>query len=724
MTGEWNSIDARKWKIKIGVLSLILFIVGLCLIIVAFSMRRVIVTVTDWGYVQDTMDNPLAGLFVGIGIGLLSGGLVAFLDELRVDDIVIGAIVGAIVGIIGGGFIGGWISAVIGAVGGAIVGGSLGEEFDGLVGASAAVGFVGFAAGWFIGGLFAGFIGGFAASVGGGLLGAAIEKWSLWVNKKTKRLEGEEESKYNMFAHKLQNLRATTAGLKATISYSERYGLIFNSERRTIDELERKMYETELTVEKIGSIKNRVDRLSELDMVLSRVTDIEKEVDIIDLEIKQRIEGAEKMYRWLVDFEALRDGQSITPEILADINKIYGSWLSLKEDKTVDERISAVKDELLELERIEKQYTGLSEHDTAAGKRAKKELNKIEAQLKAKKIELKQLENLKKEQEKNVMELEDEAKFYVLNALVGRVSVSASDVIDNAEKMIKTLREQLQKIEVPIGEFMGYQVIRREYRGGFADIYKIKRGKEYYALKVPKDADVIGEETLTLQIREEEIEDFKKEGKIWETITDIDGVVKLIEYGIRPFPWFIMEYMDEGTLRQKVREKGMGLKDAVEYSRNVLSILSEIHSRNVFHRDIKPENILFNSKGEIKLTDFGLSRVIGSSTSTGTGYKGTLAYSAPEQLDKEHYGVRDQRTDIYQLGAVLYEMLTGRPPFTGSTQEVIKGIMTNMPLPPSEINPYVPKKMDFVILKALNKRKEDRWQSALEFKRALEEVIR
>ena len=117
-----------------------------------------------------------------------------------------------------------------------------------------------------------------------------------------------------------------------------------------------------------------------------------------------------------------------------------------------------------------------------------------------------------------------------------------------------------------------------------------------------------------------------------EGLSGIDGVVKLVDYGSTPFPWFIMEYMDGGTLNDRMQSGSMDEKEAAHYIKKVLGILEELNRRGVVHRDIKPENILFNSDGRMKLTDFGISRIVTSSTSTGAGYKGTLVYSGPRTV--------------------------------------------------------------------------------------------
>ena len=227
----------------------------------------------------------------------------------------------------------------------------------------------------------------------------------------------------------------------------------------------------------------------------------------------------------------------------------------------------------------------------------------------------------------------------------------------------------------------------------------LKKEEKYYVLKVPKGVDIFGTETLS--ISEEEARVFEKEGKFWMAISDIEGIVKLVDFGLRPFPWFIMEYLEGGTLRDKLQH-GIDTKECIGYIINVLGTLSEVHERGIVHRDIKPENILLDIGGRPKLTDFGLSKIQEASTSsTGTGYKGTLEYSAPEQFDRKTFGNIDHQTDIYQVGVVLYEILTGKPPFTGSHQEIINGVLFYLPEPPSKYNNTLPMGFDAVVLRAL-----------------------
>jgi len=159
----------------------------------------------------------------------------------------------------------------------------------------------------------------------------------------------------------------------------------------------------------------------------------------------------------------------------------------------------------------------------------------------------------------------------------------------------------------------------------------------------------------------------------------------------------------------------------VEVVGNVARALDYAHSQGVVHRDIKPSNILIDKHGEVLLTDFGIAKMMqdsGGTQITGTGsILGTPEYMSPEQAE----GVNiDQRTDIYSLGVVLYELLTGRPPYQAQTPLAVVLKHVNEPLlPPREINANIPQPLEQVVLKSMAKNRDERYQSAAEMERAL-----
>jgi len=151
--------------------------------------------------------------------------------------------------------------------------------------------------------------------------------------------------------------------------------------------------------------------------------------------------------------------------------------------------------------------------------------------------------------------------------------------------------------------------------------------------------------------------------------------------------------------------------------------LDYAHKRQVIHRDIKPSNLILDTSGTIWVADFGLAlRLDDPGLSRGDGVLGTPRYTSPEQAARK---VVDHRTDIYSLGATLYELLTSRPPFDGETSdEVIRKILTESPTPPHLIEPRISRDLETIVLKAMARRPEDRYATGAELADDLERFLR
>ena len=191
--------------------------------------------------------------------------------------------------------------------------------------------------------------------------------------------------------------------------------------------------------------------------------------------------------------------------------------------------------------------------------------------------------------------------------------------------------------------------------------------------------------------------------------------------------FIVMELLEGQTLKDRMGGNPVPLAEFASVSRQVCAALEAAHAKGIVHRDVKPANIFVTRSGQVKILDFGLAKrgaesVIASGTSVGPAgstrtlsltaagtITGTLAYMSPEQVLGEDV---DARTDIFSLGVVLYEMATGRSPFRGRTVAGILGsILTEAPAKPSALNPAVPARLERLILKALAKEREDRYQS-------------
>src|SRR3984957_6346908 len=179
-----------------------------------------------------------------------------------------------------------------------------------------------------------------------------------------------------------------------------------------------------------------------------------------------------------------------------------------------------------------------------------------------------------------------------------------------------------------------------------------------------------------------------------------------------------MEHVKGCALDEYVKPRPeLHLEDAVSAMQQVLAGLAYAHRQGVIHRDIKPSNLLVTREGVVKITDFGIAKIVGPRSQTQSGLiVGTPQYMAPEQY---RGGVVDHRCDIHSAGAVLYELLTGTPPFKGSAAEVMYKVCHEVPKPVSSVNPALPKVFDRVVSKALDKLAVNRYTSAAEFQEEL-----
>ncbi|SDQ22778.1 Stk1 family PASTA domain-containing Ser/Thr kinase [Quadrisphaera sp. DSM 44207] len=185
-------------------------------------------------------------------------------------------------------------------------------------------------------------------------------------------------------------------------------------------------------------------------------------------------------------------------------------------------------------------------------------------------------------------------------------------------------------------------------------------------------------------------------------------------------PYIVMEHLEGRTVRDLLVESGgggIGTERAVDITAGVLTALDYSHRRGIVHRDIKPANVMITPTGDVKVMDFGIARAVADTSATMTQTSaviGTAQYLSPEQARGETV---DARTDLYSTGCLLYELLTGRPPFVGeSPVSVAYQHVREVPRPPSAHNPAVDEALDRVVLKALAKDREDRYADAEEFR--------
>ncbi len=270
-----------------------------------------------------------------------------------------------------------------------------------------------------------------------------------------------------------------------------------------------------------------------------------------------------------------------------------------------------------------------------------------------------------------------------------------------------------------IGQSLGrYQILEQLGEGGMATVYKAydTRLDRYVAIKVIRN-DLFGPTLLERMLKR-----FEREAKALAKLSH-PNIVKVLDYGEHNgAPYLVLEYLPGGTLKGQVMGKPIPWQEAVRLLLPIAGALDYAHEQKIIHRDVKPANILLTEKGQPMLSDFGIAKILEMKeeftlTGSGTGI-GTPEYMAPEQgMGREV----DARTDIYSLGIVLYELVTGRKPYTADTpMAVVLKHMTD-PLPrPRQYIADLPDIVERVLLKALAKDPQDRYSKISEFADALE----
>jgi beta-lactam-binding protein with PASTA domain/predicted Ser/Thr protein kinase len=249
-----------------------------------------------------------------------------------------------------------------------------------------------------------------------------------------------------------------------------------------------------------------------------------------------------------------------------------------------------------------------------------------------------------------------------------------------------------------------YRIIRKLGAGGMANVYLAEDQElgRSVAIKILDDRHAADDSF---------IERFRREAKNAAGLSH-PNIVSIYDRGEAEGTYYIaMEYLSGRSLKELIVGRGpTPIRIAIDYTRQVLAALGFAHRHGIVHRDIKPHNVVVDADGRLKVTDFGIARS-GASQMTEVGsIIGTAQYLSPEQARGSPV---DQRSDVYSVGIVLYEMLTGKVPFTGDTPlEIAMKHLSEVPVPPSEIRSDVPDDLDLVVLRALAKDPEDRYQTA------------
>ena len=260
-------------------------------------------------------------------------------------------------------------------------------------------------------------------------------------------------------------------------------------------------------------------------------------------------------------------------------------------------------------------------------------------------------------------------------------------------------------MSVPENRILGsYRLIERIGKGGMGEVYRgehLKLGREAAVKVLP--SNLVNEADFLKRFEREASSAAKLEHP---------NILPVYEYGETPTPYLVMPYVKGGTLKDKMSVGKLSQGEITSYLRQMAEALDYAHEQGIIHRDVKPANMLLDERGRLYLGDFGIAKALEGAeglTRTGVGV-GTPEYMAPEQAQ----GRADSRSDLYALGIILYQMLTGRVPYSGnSTVEVLmKHLQDPLPmLPLRSVQPALPARIEQIIQKALAKNPNDRYGS-------------
>jgi TolB-like protein/Tfp pilus assembly protein PilF/predicted Ser/Thr protein kinase len=316
----------------------------------------------------------------------------------------------------------------------------------------------------------------------------------------------------------------------------------------------------------------------------------------------------------------------------------------------------------------------------------------------------------------------------VLEAAIGGAGDSSSvasakaDDRDSAKKDNANAalgKEKTARAAELLGELGDYELLEEVGRGGQGVVFRARQKSlnRTVALKVIS----LGQWASRAHLKR-----FRREAEAAASL-DHPGIVPIYEVGERDGScYFSMKFVEGGQVDEVVRRAPMSIRQAAELIAKVARTVHYAHEHGILHRDIKPGNILLDAKGEPHLTDFGLARLVETeSTMTRTlDVLGTPSYMAPEQAMGNNAAVSSV-TDIYGLGAVLYQLLTGQPPFAGgATYETIKLLLDTEPKQPRLLNPKIDRDLSTICLKCLEKDPKRRYSSALALAEDLERWLK
>src|SRR5437016_3661897 len=261
-----------------------------------------------------------------------------------------------------------------------------------------------------------------------------------------------------------------------------------------------------------------------------------------------------------------------------------------------------------------------------------------------------------------------------------------------------------------------YRILRKLGTGGMANVYLAEDQElgRRVAIKILNERHANDDQF---------VERFRREAKNAAGLSH-QNIVSIYDRGEAEGTYYIsMEYLEGRSLKELILARGPApIPVAVDYARQVLAALRVAHRQGLVHRDIKPHNVLVDGEGRLKVTDFGIARAGPSQMTEEGSIIGTAQYLSPEQAQGAPV---TPASDLYSVGIVLYELLTGTVPFSGETPvELAMKHLSKVPEPPSHLRPEIPRDLDFVVMRALAKSPEERYASADEMDADLARISR
>ncbi|BBM82945.1 serine/threonine protein kinase [Candidatus Uabimicrobium amorphum] len=283
------------------------------------------------------------------------------------------------------------------------------------------------------------------------------------------------------------------------------------------------------------------------------------------------------------------------------------------------------------------------------------------------------------------------------------------------KRATKQMKPKKQEVKTSFGHYSPLEFVGR---GGMGEVYKVyePRLSTHLALKIlPRALDGM----------QEKQQRFLREAKLAMQLTH-PNIVKVYDIGkLEDQHYFTMEFIDGLELHTIIKNKQLPMKSLLQIFVKLCYAMQHAHEKNMIHRDLKPENIMVNRQGQPKIMDFGLAKPTDDTqrlTAAGV-IVGTITHMSPEQAMGQSEEL-DHRTDIYSLGVILYNMLTYELPFRpGPVYQMLKQVIEIPPIPPNEINESVSQKLSDVCMKALAKKKQQRYQKVENLGKAVEKIM-